>query len=69
MGQASVLTDTEIRRVFRIIETTRHAERNLSYSSAVPLPPTAVLFATGLAALGVLGWHRKRKNVAAIAAA
>jgi integrase/recombinase XerD len=28
MAQASVLTDTEIRRVFRIIETTRHAERN-----------------------------------------
>ena len=28
MGQASVLTDTEIRRVFRIIETTRHSERN-----------------------------------------
>ena len=28
MGQASVLTDTEIRRVFRILETTRHAERN-----------------------------------------
>ena len=28
MAQASVLTDAEIRRVFRIIETTRHAERN-----------------------------------------
>ena len=28
MGQATVLTDTEIRRVFRIIETTRHAKRN-----------------------------------------
>jgi integrase/recombinase XerD len=28
MAQASILTDTEIRRVFRIIETTRHAERN-----------------------------------------
>src|SRR5580704_83467 len=28
VAQASVLTDTEIRRVFRIIETTRHAERN-----------------------------------------
>src|SRR5260370_10869882 len=28
MAQASVLTDTEIRRVFRIIETTRHAARN-----------------------------------------
>ena len=28
MAQASVLTDTEIRRVFRIIDTTRHAGRN-----------------------------------------
>ena len=28
MGQASVLNECEIRRVFRIIETTRHAERN-----------------------------------------
>ena len=28
MAQASVLTDTEIRRVFRIIDTTRHADRN-----------------------------------------
>jgi integrase/recombinase XerD len=28
VAQASVLTDTEIRRVFRIIETTRHADRN-----------------------------------------
>jgi hypothetical protein len=30
MAQASVLTDNEIRRVFRIIETTRHANRNRS---------------------------------------
>jgi integrase/recombinase XerD len=28
MAQASVLTDAEIRRVFRIIETTRHGARN-----------------------------------------
>jgi integrase/recombinase XerD len=28
MAQASVLTDSDVRRVFRIIETTRHAERN-----------------------------------------
>jgi integrase/recombinase XerD len=28
MAQASVLTDSDIRRVFRIVETTRHAERN-----------------------------------------
>ena len=32
MAQASVLTDSDIRRVFRIIETTRHAERNQSRS-------------------------------------
>jgi site-specific recombinase XerC len=28
MGQASVLTETEIKKIFRLIETTRHAERN-----------------------------------------
>lgn len=28
MAQASVLTENDVRRVFRIIETTRHAERN-----------------------------------------
>jgi integrase/recombinase XerD len=28
MAQASVLTDSEIRRVLRIVETTRHADRN-----------------------------------------
>src|SRR5271170_4017419 len=28
VAQASVLTDSDIRRVFRIVETTRHAERN-----------------------------------------
>jgi integrase/recombinase XerD len=31
MGQASVLNESEIRRVFRIIETTRHGERNRLY--------------------------------------
>ena len=28
MAQASVLSDNDIRRIFRIIETTRHADRN-----------------------------------------
>jgi integrase/recombinase XerD len=28
MAQASVLTESEVRRVFRIIETTRHSDRN-----------------------------------------
>jgi hypothetical protein len=36
--------------------------------SAVPLPAALPLFATGLGALGLLGWHRKRKKTAAIAA-
>jgi hypothetical protein len=34
----------------------------------VPLPTALPLFATGLGALGLLGWRRKPKKVAAIAA-
>ena len=33
--------------------------------SSVPLPATLPLFATGLAGLGLLGWRRKRKAIAA----
>jgi len=36
--------------------------------SATPLPAALPLFATGLGAFGLLGWRRKRKSVAAIAA-
>ena len=36
--------------------------------SAVPLPAALPLFASGLGALGLLGWRRKRKNAAALAA-
>ena len=32
--------------------------------AAVPLPATLPLFASGLGALGLLGWRRKRKNAA-----
>jgi len=35
---------------------------------STPLPAALPLFATGLGALGVLGWRRKRKSTAAIAA-
>jgi hypothetical protein len=34
-------------------------------TSALPLPATLPLFATGLAALGLLGWRRKKKTIAA----
>jgi CHRD domain len=36
--------------------------------SETPLPSALPLFASGLGALGLLGWRRKRKNAAAIAA-
>ena len=37
-------------------------------TEVTPIPSALPLFATGLAALGLLGWRRKRKSVAAIAA-
>ena len=36
--------------------------------TVTPLPAALPLFATGLGALGLLGWRRKRKNAAVIAA-
>ena len=36
--------------------------------TATPLPSALPLLATGLGALGLLGWRRKRKNTAAVAA-
>jgi type VI protein secretion system component Hcp len=36
-------------------------------TSATPLPAALPLFATGLGALGLLGWLRKRKSRAAVA--
>jgi hypothetical protein len=38
-------------------------------ATATPLPAAAPLFATGLSAMGLFGWRRKRKNAAALAAA
>lgn len=35
--------------------------------SAAPIPPSIALFASGLSALGLLGWRRKRKKAAAAA--
>ena len=33
-----------------------------------PIPSSSILFASGLTALGLLGWRRKRKNASALAA-
>jgi hypothetical protein len=40
-----------------------------SIMAATPIPSTLPLLATGLAALGLLGWHRRRKAGAGVAAA
>jgi hypothetical protein len=37
--------------------------------TTTPLPAALPLFAIGLGAMGLLGWCRKRKNAAALAAA
>ena len=44
--------------------TTTYSD-SLLLASTVPLPSTSPLFATGLGALGLLGWRRKRKLAAA----
>jgi len=36
------------------------------FDNTTPLPAALPLFATGLGALGLLGWRRKRKNAAAL---
>ena len=40
-----------------------------SITAATPIPSTLPLLATGLVALGLLGWHRKRKAGAGFASA
>jgi len=40
-----------------------------SIAAATPLPSTLPLLATALAALGLFGWHKKRKGAAGFAAA
>ena len=38
---------------------------NIEFAAATPLPAALPLFVTGLGALGLLGWRRKRKTLAA----
>jgi len=43
------------------------AGATFSAPSAVPLPPALALFVSGLSALGLLGWRKKRKTAAVAA--
>jgi hypothetical protein len=59
-----------------LMNDTNLVENNPTFSlafqtevSPTPVPAALPLFATGLGALGLLGWRRKRKNAAAMAAA
>ena len=51
-----------------IIQTTFSQEKWISglaeIASETPLPPALPLFATGLGALGLIGWRKKRKQAA-----
>jgi len=50
------------------VNTPFNGTYSITELSATPLPAALPLFASGLGGLGLLGWRRKRKNAAAIAA-
>lgn len=54
---------SEVEVTFGRIEVFTIAE-----TSPVPLPAALPLFVTGLGALGLLGWRKRRKSVAAVPA-
>jgi hypothetical protein len=49
---------------YRTSNTSAIALETGELTAETPLPATLPLFATGLGALGLLGWRRKRKNAA-----
>jgi hypothetical protein len=62
--------NTELRNVsIGLFVATNEAVTFSDTPFATPIPATLPLFAGGLGAMGLLGWRRKRKNAAAIAAA
>jgi len=62
--------NTELRNVYAgLFVATNEAVTYSNTPFATPIPAALPLFATGLGAMGLLGWRRKRKNAAAIAAA
>ncbi len=51
-----------------VIETNSQLLPGDELLGATPLPPTILSFVTGLGAMGLFGWRRKRKNTTAVAA-
>lgn len=47
------------------LEAAAYTQENWTAASATPLPAALPLFATGLGALGLLGWRKERKALAA----
>jgi hypothetical protein len=47
------------------IHTTMFPNGEIRDLLVTPLPATLPLFATGLGALGLLGWRRKKRSIAA----
>jgi hypothetical protein len=47
---------------FSVLYETNEVDLSLTAVAETPLPAALPLFATGLGALGLLGWRRKRKN-------
>jgi hypothetical protein len=50
------------------IQTQASSAGNVTFNLVTPIPAALPLFATGLGALGLLGWRRKRNNAATGAA-
>ncbi len=52
-----------------LVNDASNGAQDAGFYAATPLPPALSLFLTGLGAMGLLGWPRKRKAAVAIAAA
>jgi hypothetical protein len=63
-GSCSTPPDSETLSFGNEFQRTFTGVRSIASASATPLPAALPLFATGLGALGLFGWRRKRKETA-----